>query len=729
MLEIELFIDESGQFIETSTDLQDRIDAYKVKRKFPSQLAGILFPRRALNEEQAETVIRNCCKHSNVEFTHQFHANSMRPDIFSDFVKQACNQLEAKKLQPFRMVNEEMISYGDRVSNYTNILAELLIQVCHELSKLGHESIALHVTAAKVKLGEDELGVIQMMDESDYEHRIREYFARAAVRKGYGSQTRNWKIGSFQLGSGKDNKILHLCDLVSNASHDDFVKCDLVAKSRLKASLGKFDFTLSSDTFYDEVNEFASVDSFGLAFVSMARRSVDFGDAESDELFNAKLAELGKRFNQLSASVKLPQLRILMAWLQQGIAARADLGFSLAAAKWIRTSLAGAIGNQADSDELLENWLTFTTTSLMITTLNHLGQTVDADRESNQLNGLIPALAGRWEYSTEIFEALIAQAVHKNDCFDHQAAKVSMESVAGFFENLTGFFSDAFPGLFPECVQSDLWAKALGTKVQSETFLLLQGKGELEQVRQTSDAAIEQFALLSDKQRQYQFRSEIEAIGGNWELAREFLAKSLRCESSSHEAIATSIAELELERQGFPFLHWTRLGGMAASQGDRQELKEFYTAFKSKRFANNQWVIGTASGDYPIHGILRRMAVVNAFNGDKSAANAIISRLRNIVSNSEAISPIFEAILVAALVQVAAILYRPETKSGIEYLDCKNPQKLGAKQVIQKLVNRMEKSHPMLAEQFSNWGPVIESVLNGEQDPGCLADIGSQIGY
>lgn len=728
MLEIELFIDESGQFIETSTDQQDRIDAHKAKRKFPSQLAGILFPKGALDEKRAETVIRNCCKHSNVEFTHQFHANSMRPDVFSGFVKQACNQLEAKKLQPFRMVNEEMISYGDRVSNYTNILAELLIQVCHELSKSGPESIVLHVTAARVKLGEDDTGEIQLMKKSDYELRIKEYFARVAVRKGYGSQTKNWEI-KFDLGSGKDNKILHLCDLVSNASHDDFRKCDSVAESRLKASLGKFDFTLSSDAFYDEVNEFASLNSFGLAFVSMARRSVDFEDSESDEIFTAKLAELGKRFNQLSASVKLPQLRILMAWLQQGIAARADLGFSLAAAKWIRASLVGAIGNQADSDELLENWLTFTTTSLIITTLNHLGQTVDADRESSQLNALIPALAGRWEYSTEIFEALIAQAVHKNDCFDHQAAKASMESVAGFFENLTGFFSDAFPGLFPESVQSDLWAKALGTKVQSETFLLLQGKGELEQVRQTSDAAIEQFALLSDKQRQYQFRSEIEAIGGNWDLAREFLAKSLGCEVSSHEAIATTIAELELERQGFPFLHWTRLGGMAAARGNRRELEEFYTAYKAKRFANNQWVIGTASGDYPIHGILRRMAVVNAFNGDKTAANSLISRLRNITSDSDAISPVFEAVLAAALVQVAAILYRPDAKSGGEYLDCKTPGKQGAKQVVQKLISQRGESHPLMAGLFANWLPVIESVLNGEQDPGCLTVIGSQIGY
>ena len=123
------------------------------------------------------------------------------------------------------------------------------------------------------------------------------------------------------------------------------------------------------------------------------------------------------------------------------------------------------------------------------------------------------------------------------------------------------------------------------------------------------------------------------------------------------------------------------------------------------------------------------MAVVNAFNGDKAATNALLSRLRNIVSNSKVISPIFESILVAALVQAAAILYRPETKSGIEYLDCKNPQKLGANQVIQKLVNRIEKSHPMLAEQFSNWRSAIESVLDGKQDSGCLAKIGSQIGY
>ncbi len=726
---MEVFIDESGRFIETSTDQQDRIDAYKANRKFPSQLAGILFPRRALNEEQAEQVIRRCCQRSNSEFTHLFHANLLRPAVYSDFVTLACNQLTQKKLQPFRMVNEEMVSYGNRVSNYTNILAELLIQICHELSKSGPESIRLHVTAARVKLGESETGEIQLMDKTDYEKRIAEYFARAAVRKGYGSQTNNWSIGSFRLGSGKDNKILQLCDLVSNASHDDFIKCNPIAKSKLQAALGRFDFTLSSDTFYHQVNEFVSVDSFGLAFVSMVQRAVDTSGSDADGLFDTKLAELAKRFNQAPASAKLPQLRILMSWMQQSVESRTDLAFSIAAAQWIRTALIDAIGRQDGSDELLETWLSFTATSLMITTMNHLGQTVEAERESTRLDLLIPRLAGRWEYSTDIFEALIARAVHQNDCFDHQLARAGMDSVIEFFSNLNGFFADAFPGLFPEAVQSDLWAKALGTKVQSETFLMLLDKCTVEQVRQTSDAAIEQFALADDKHRQYQFRSEIEGFGGSWDLARKFLAKSFRLDAISHDTIAAHIAGLEQNSQGFPLLHWTRIGGLAALENDSYEMESFNAAFKSHKFTNNAWIIGTASNQYPAHGILRRIATVKAFNGDLSGANATISRLRNIVADSVIYNPVFEAILAASLVQVVAISPQRDMKIESEYLDCKNSQKLGALQIIKKLIDRVEKSHPGMAELFRKWFSTITAVLVGESETSDLLKIGQQIGY
>ena len=54
--------------------------------------------------------------------------------------------------------------------------------------------------------------------------------------------------------------------------------------------------------------------------------------------------------------------------------------------------------------------------------------------------------------------------------------------------------------------------EALGTKLQSQIFLLLAGESSLETVRETSNQAMEQFSDRDNLQRQFQYRSEVEAI-------------------------------------------------------------------------------------------------------------------------------------------------------------------------------------------------------------------------
>jgi hypothetical protein len=229
MIELDVFVDESGLFVETSTVPADRLMAHGQDRKFPSQLAGVIASTKTLGEGEAEKILKSCCKQAGTPFTNQFHANELNPGAYSSFVIEAIKQFQKHKLQAFRIVNEEQVSFGDRVSNYTNILAELLVRICHQQSKTRFDSIALNVNAARVTLPNEETGEQNFIERKDYLKRIEESFAQASIRKGYGSQTKNWKLKSFRLGSGKDDKTLQLCDLVSNASHANFVKCDQAA--------------------------------------------------------------------------------------------------------------------------------------------------------------------------------------------------------------------------------------------------------------------------------------------------------------------------------------------------------------------------------------------------------------------------------------------------------------------------------------------------------------------
>ena len=64
---------------------------------------------------------------------------------------------------------------------------------------------AINDYAAKVRTDEDEKGVFEFLEKSEYIGRIHEYFARAAVANGWSVASAKWKIRSFQLVSGKDD--------------------------------------------------------------------------------------------------------------------------------------------------------------------------------------------------------------------------------------------------------------------------------------------------------------------------------------------------------------------------------------------------------------------------------------------------------------------------------------------------------------------------------------------
>ena len=726
--QFEVYIDESGLFYETSLSPSDRIEAHKSRQDFPSQLAGIVFSKGGFDEQKAEAILRHCCKQTGIEFSHQFHSTETVKTKTSEFVQAICPQLDNSKLQPFRIVNEEQVSFGDREQNYFNILAELLVRICFQLAKSFEGPIELHVVSAKVVKEKKDDGEIVFFDREDYLNTITENFARASVRKGYSRRSKDWTIGSFRLGSGKANKILQICDFVSNASHADFKKCDLPAKAALNERFGEFNWTLSSDAFFEEVNDFISFDSYGLAMMNIVRRAVDVEKDKTSVEFKTTVNKVCSGFAELPASVQTPQIEVLVNWLTQNIESRKDLQFSNSAATWIIEILVPGL-EDAKSDPSLCERLRFCATSLSITAQNHLGMTIEAMEQTKQIEQMLPKIAKRWEYLPDVFEAMIAQAVHQNDRFDYQVAIDGLDSIIGFYSNLSGFFNDAFPDLFPKEMKSDLWARALGTKVQSETFLLLQGKCDLETVRNTSDAAIEQFEMQGDRDRQFQYRSEIEAITSNWNTAREFLAKSIGIDGQTHESIAGYISTLDTRQQAFPLLHWTRIGGLAAAENDREEFAEFYAAFSKHRFQNNPWILGTASSQFPIHSILRRISVIKAFNGDKASAGEAVNRLRNIISESKSFNPVFEAILIATLVQVSAMIYKNGASEKFEYLDNSNPKKPGAIQLIKRLIQRVGEDHTQMAELFTPWLKAIEPVVAGKADPQTLLPIGRQIGY
>src|SRR5690606_35376739 len=123
------------------------------------------------------------------------------------------------------------------------------------------------------------------------------------------------------------------------------------------------------------------------------------------------------------------------------------------------------------------------------------------------------SLAGQWEHATLLMRGLVAQGVHLTDCFEHDAASSRMEVAAKYYGELGSLFHVILPDVFPERVRSDLHGRALGTWLQSEVLgsLSQADASRLDRARQMSDIAIDEFPAEADKERQFQYRSQLEA--------------------------------------------------------------------------------------------------------------------------------------------------------------------------------------------------------------------------
>lgn len=724
----DVFIDESGLFIETSTAAADRVKSHKDKNKFPSQLAAAICESGRITVANARTLIERSLTKAGLPIEHDFHATSIKSRSkpgFDRFVESLVAELRAASFQPARIVNEEGVSFGDRVANYTNILAEFLVRVCRQLSINSKEEVKLNVFAAKVRGDEDEQGVFEIFAQTEYVNRVREYFARAAVANGWSGASAKWKIGTFQLASGKDDPRLWLADAVSNSSHNNFATIGEGAGLALKNALTAYDWTLSFDQTLQLTSELIEREAFGLAIISLAER-ID-SEATSEEANKAYLSQVRgivPRLNAMPPSVKYPQLQIILGWLQQLVELRSDPARSIRICGWLEQELCNVTGSTFDI--VVNEWLRLAITTWALTACNHDGDTTAARMYADQVDAILPRVTGRWEFISDIMQAIVAKGVHQNDCFEHAVARDSLAKVVKYYQDLGGFFGDAYPELFKSPIRSDQCGKALGTKLQSETFLLLSGLGQFEEARATSDAAIAEFASNADRNRQYQYRSEVEAIAGDWAVARRYLAMSFEISSHSHDALAAHIRTIvHPVAQGFALLHWTRVGGMAAVAGAAQELSDFKVALLREKLEYNEWVQGKVL-TYPCHGILRRIACVFAAVGDVNATLTALGRLDSLVQSKP--RPIFRLIEIAALMQCAGLLANKDSEKAIALLlGTKN--KRGVLERIRSLKADTGSNLPRFGEILSSWEQQVGDIENANTVELSIAAIAASVGY
>ncbi len=703
----DVFIDESGLFTETSDDPGDRILEHKRSKKFPSQLAGVVVPEGQLSREDAWDVFKLACDQANISVGEEFHSIDIKKrgrGVFDHLVQATCRSLDSGQIQPFRLVNRERVSFGNRKANYTNILGELLMRLCKEMTQGNDLPITLNVYQAGVKNSEFETGDQPFWEHADFKPTLQTIFQRASIAAGWAKESAKWNLGSFKFRSGKKDPRLWICDLLSNASHNDFKTIDASSTSALKAAFGQFDFSLSFDTTLQQVRDLCTRQAYGIALIQVLEGVLSpWVSGDTKALYTAEFDRVAKRMLALSPLARNPQLQTVLGWIRQISDDRDRLDEAKFACKWTDERL--VIRQQAEmdaQDPTLGPWVRLNIAASSLTACNHAGDLVEGRRQYEVIDSLIPSIAGRWEYASDLMESIVVQSVHMNDCFEHEKVCEKLTLVAEYYDTLGGLFREAYPDVFPKAVRSEVCGKALGTMVQSEIFLLLAGDRTDDTVRQTSDRAIKQFAAADDRKRQYQYRSEIESIVGQWQAAREFLAKGIGCQESDHDSLGRFIASLPEEHRPFPLLHWTRIGGMSAVESDANEFDAFLSAWKSSGL--DPFVQQFKSG-YPSHGILRRLACVYAASNDYSKAIESLRTLRAIVKAEPV--PLFQLIELAAITQAAGIVGRTD-KAQMERLLSGGKNDVSVRDLVKKMVAGTTSSHFRLTEIASQFGNLLQ---------------------
>jgi hypothetical protein len=707
----DLWFDESGRFMETST----RPEELDRDQRFASQLAGLLVPHGALTEGVAQSMLEQAHKAAGLQLGDEVHGMTIPQQSYEPLINKLLSEIRARDFQPVRLVNLEGVRYGDRVTTYTQMVAELVLRVLRALAARGEPRVDLYLRGAVVVLGERADGTPIFLREREYDERIQKALAFMAVRRGVAVELAGWNVESVKLGSGRRWRELQVCDLISNSSHSSFKRLGPETRQVFVEAFGSFDQTLVLRELYDRVDDLMLDRSYGRALMLLAEAGITPVQSK-DEGFRRRIVAVVERLATLGARARDPELLALVTWLEQIIEHQRAVEEGKMIAAFLLREVDAPLTKQLDlgSSAGEIDWFTYALHRWTLTAANHLGDLGGARIAAAQLDALTPALAQRWEHVTLLMQGLIAQAVHHTDCFAYDDVAARMKVVTSYYGELSSLFSAAMPEVFPAQIRSNARAEALGTWVQTETYAGLRDPKRLDVARTLSDEAIAEFSTEDDKARQRQYRSHFEGLAGNFAEAREQLGRSLGLDVFTHDAIGKAIVAIgKSTPQGFALLHWLRLGHeVLAVVGAERE--EYLAAVKASKVLDLAWFTGGFDG-YPVHGILRQAAVIHAIQGSVQGAIGNLTHLRRAKRGT-----VLSTIVLAATVEVAGILWAKHRKDAEALLDSKDATRLGALQQLQALGHAAKDDVPELWAVFAPWEAKIRAALAGgasAQDP------------
>lgn len=620
------------------------------------QIAGFWAPVKSndqvLIQRQIDSVavdlIDSSLKNSGLPES-KIHANEARNhSAFSGCVKLLFDGLPSD-WRIARITNSNHLDFGDFETNYLMTLGQLVTAVKGEIAQLPQPG-PLHIIAARVmdpttkRLPDDKMDEVERkryIERVEIEKNIA--FSRSELS--YGKNRQYDREERVYIDSARKNKALMICDWISYCSHTDFKPLvDHSTPEVLNFVKKRFsrDFVFDPQAANHRIRGLLLSGRYGEAAIPLASEKSLKPQTRKEYLdwLVSSWADLPdrQRNNQLSV--------LLSYWEDLVERLRASDGSQVLQShyKKILEPLQKKIRDNSDDADNSIAPLIYTYYKNLLEIYNHHGDVKSAQHIVNQLQIMLPDMAKHWDHLEIILESQCHIGVHLTDAFQQQEAVDLLSPYIQFTRDLGGLFNDALPEIFPKDLKYVAKGKLLGTCLQALADLVLTDSDKIHDARKLSDEAIDEFSDPVDIHRQYQYRSQMECHVGEFELARQWLGKSMALEKvPSHAVIAEEIARRIQEDAketahkdsghpnfdiGFLLLHWSRIGARAALSGTHKDEAQLFVDSLGRFpvIKDCSWLTAQKM-PYPAHGIRRYFAPIYSFAEDYAKTQEMIHQM------------------------------------------------------------------------------------------------------
>lgn len=453
-----------------------------------------------------------------------FHANEYPGDL-SKLLSRAIEAWQTRGWNPLILEHVTRGQIVDNATTYVHVFADGIVKVARSLARKAGKDFNLQVLAANRSLpvspGSD---TKERMHRDLYESRLKERIAVEMLRGAVRPKDPTWTY-SLAFASATQDPCLMMADLACYAWHGG-KRLSSEVQDRWQVFLGPHYYQSLRSADDERIQHLREQGAHGAALMEALAL---LAHSKQHPLWlldlrNAIIDDLA----EFDAATRDTAIEAVMARLRYEIDVRRDFqAGELLLAAW-KKHFVGPLRNAlpgASHPEIA--WVEAQTLCFELAAANHRGAVGQAENIMRVASPLGVTLAGRFERLPLALHIRILEAVHLTNVYAFKEALASMRDLAHTLDNLLSLMGELTPGANLSTLRSDVLGRALGTGLQAATMAARREPALYDVARDLSERALQEFESVSDRQRQWGYRAQLETDAGQWASARQYLALSL----------------------------------------------------------------------------------------------------------------------------------------------------------------------------------------------------------